>query len=493
MHEFLLHRFLGFVLAFSLLLTFWGCGDGVTESIDIIEIVEKSSDSHDSDIELLYSSSSKSSKVVCVTIKGKVSECDRNLPMYRKNSSASKETSSATVTSSSTSFGTNKFIDTRDDNSYDTVHVGSQVWLAENLNYQFRGSYFLDSYDGVPAFGYYSPADAQVACPSGSHLPSEYEWSVLLNLYSKPSYEGYNIYFSLVGNLLKSKEGWLGRDVGENDIGFNAYPTGYVFNDEFMEFGYRAEFWTSTAAGEDSVRVVRIVANDHYAVIANETNEVFLPVRCVIGDTLVPLSSSSVYVPSSSSDAEVKPSGTYNCSYNECVTEQNLDPTKTYMDVLDDRENKVYKAIKVDTLYWLAQNLDYAQSGSTCASVAENEESNCEAYGRLYTWNQAENACMAGWRIPTRAEFEDLFKNTSENDDLGLAILPTGYIDKTGLTGASSSGYYWTSTEYVSYATTYEYAAQYRVSTGWNTVWATSRDHYLAVRCVRKVGEDASP
>lgn len=85
------------------------------------------------------------SKVVCVTIRGKVSECDHNLPMYRLSSYSKIFNSSDLV---------NKFIDYRDDNSYDTIHAGSQVWLVENLNYRFRGSYFLDSYDGVPAFGY---------------------------------------------------------------------------------------------------------------------------------------------------------------------------------------------------------------------------------------------------------------------------------------------------------------------------------------------------
>lgn len=272
-----------------------------------------------------------------------------------------------------------------------------------------------------------------MACPSGAHLPSEYEWSVLLNRFSKPSYEGYSVYFSLVGNQLKSKDGWLGRDIGENAIGFNVYPTGYVFNDKFMEYGYLAEYWTSTAAGDDSVRVVRLVANDHYAVITNESNKVFLPVRCVIGDTLVPESSSSAYVPGSSSDAVVKPSGAYDCLYNECVTEQNLDPDKTYMDVLDDRENKVYTA---------------------------------------------------------------LFEKMSAENDLGLAFLLTGFYNSASgsLVDVGYLGGYWTSTDYKTYAFTYMYVALYITGSGETDVTgARPSEDYMAVRCVREVNLDEDP
>ncbi|MBR2308401.1 MAG: hypothetical protein IKA48_14600, partial [Fibrobacter sp.] len=55
---------------------------------------------------------------------------------------------------------------------------------------------------------------------------------------------------------------------------------------------------------------------------------------------------------------------------------------------------------------WMVQNLNYkTATGSRCF---EDLESNCNAGGRLYTYEAAKNACPSGWHLPTVDEWTNL-------------------------------------------------------------------------------------
>lgn len=81
----------------------------------------------------------------------------------------------------------------------------------------------------------------------------------------------------------------------------------------------------------------------------------------------------------------------------------------------DSRDGKTYGTIEIRFQPWMTTNMNVKLPGSFCY---ENDESNCEQFGRLYTWDAAQKACPEGWHIPTFDEWKELIDNgtTIEND-----------------------------------------------------------------------------
>jgi len=182
--------------------------------------------------------------------------------------------------------------DARDGKTYNTVLIGTQCWMAQNLNYSTSGVYTplatgqgaagtqkycydnLESncttYGGLYEWvemmngsascngtGSSQPActnPVQGICPSGWHIPSHYEWTLLeKNVGSNPDAFPYDM----------TTTGWLGTDegsnlkesgtahwqlsnTGTNTSGFTALPGGYSWYGTFYALGSNGHWWTST-------------------------------------------------------------------------------------------------------------------------------------------------------------------------------------------------------------------------------------------------------
>lgn len=69
----------------------------------------------------------------------------------------------------------------------------------------------------------------------------------------------------------------------------------------------------------------------------------------------------------------------------------------------DMRDSQKYDLRDVNGTLWTAKNLNISLSGSNCY---KGDNNNCKQYGRLYTLSAAQQACPAGWKLPSRADFE---------------------------------------------------------------------------------------
>ena len=133
------------------------------------------------------------------------------------------------------------FTDSRDGQVYKYVTIGSQVWMAENLNYKTSPSWCYEGSSSKCAeYGrLYTWSAAKTACPAGWHLPDTTEWRSLFDAVGGSS---------VAGVMLKSATGWESDCNGTDSFGFSILPAGrfYDYNGYFYDAGRRAHFWSST-------------------------------------------------------------------------------------------------------------------------------------------------------------------------------------------------------------------------------------------------------
>src|SRR5690554_1049349 len=172
------------------------------------------------------------------------------------------------------------FTDPRDGKVYQTVVIGNQVWMAENLAYlpsvnmvadgseDAAGSYYyVYGYDGTnvadakatdnyatygvlynwtaamdgEASSTTNPSGIQGVCPAGWHLPSDAEWTELTDYLGGTSVAG--------GKLKETgTTHWASPNTGAtNETGFTALPGGgRYYGEEFNGIGYYSSWWSAT-------------------------------------------------------------------------------------------------------------------------------------------------------------------------------------------------------------------------------------------------------
>lgn len=96
--------------------------------------------------------------------------------------------------------------------------------------------------------------------------------------------------------------------------------------------------------------------------------------------------------------------------------------TGTYV---DPRDKQVYKTVKLIGETWLAENLNF-DAGKGCWYY-DNDPSNGQEYGCLYTLGAATKACPPGWRLPTDDEWKKLFTEFGGFQDLKGNRLRMGF------------------------------------------------------------------
>jgi uncharacterized protein (TIGR02145 family)/uncharacterized repeat protein (TIGR02543 family) len=178
-------------------------------------------------------------------------------------------------------------IDARDGQEYETVQIGNQCWMAENLKYlpavvgPGTGSntaphYYVYGYNGTNLSAAKATVNYQnygalynwpaslTACPTGWHLPSDAEWTLLTNYLIAQGFPNSNV-TNGESNALKScrqvssplggncntgeHPRWNSHSThhGFDEFGFSALPGGNRWtNVGFATIGSNGYWWNST-------------------------------------------------------------------------------------------------------------------------------------------------------------------------------------------------------------------------------------------------------
>jgi uncharacterized protein (TIGR02145 family) len=160
-----------------------------------------------------------------------------------------------------------------DGNVYQTVTIGGQVWMAENLKVTrycngdpipnitsdsdwtslttgARCDYDNDA-DNVPVYGrlynWYAVDDSRGIAPEGWHVPTDAEWQTLVDYLGGSSVAGGKM--KTTGTIEEETGLWGHPNEGAtNESGFSALPGGYRshLDGYFGSLGSDALFWSST-------------------------------------------------------------------------------------------------------------------------------------------------------------------------------------------------------------------------------------------------------
>jgi uncharacterized protein (TIGR02145 family) len=141
--------------------------------------------------------------------------------------------------------------DSRDEKMYRITAIGTQVWMAENLNYNANGSKcYNNTASYCKTYGYlYNLETAMLACPAGWHLPSGDEWDILMEYVQTDNGEDYTsgTNASIAGEHLKARNGWNSNGNGLDTYGFAALPGGFGNSGgSFLSAGSQGFWWSAS-------------------------------------------------------------------------------------------------------------------------------------------------------------------------------------------------------------------------------------------------------
>ena len=284
-----------------------------------------SGDSHEES-----SSSSSSSSLKSVSSSGNRSSSSSSSEKAKSSSSSKGEAKSSSSNQSSSSSEENddgwswdvskdaylnpeidygSMTDSRDGRIYKTVKIGSQVWMAENLNYAdsvktpsllkrswcynnkaencaVAGRLYIwaaaidsvalyDDGNGVNCGdGLYCrlPAKIQGVCPDGWHLPTHAEWKTLFTKVGGAD---------TAGKILKSQTGWYNNGNGTDSVGFSALPAGELYSGNFYIGGHGASFWSASDYSSSRAYSMGLVNDNKKAYLYYDLKIYGFSVRCL--------------------------------------------------------------------------------------------------------------------------------------------------------------------------------------------------------------------
>ena len=160
--------------------------------------------------------------------------------------------------------------------TYNTIQIGSQCFLKENLNYETGNSWCYDNnpsncniygrlYDWETVMNGANssnliPSGVQGICPSGWHIPSTQEWKTLIDYLGGHAVAG--------GKLKEARTTHWNSPNAEatNTSGFTGLPAGYLQDTtNFSKLGRLGYFWSASAFDNDEAFIMWLYLIDGIA------------------------------------------------------------------------------------------------------------------------------------------------------------------------------------------------------------------------------------
>ena len=327
----------------------------------------------------------------------------------QKTSSSSAKVSSSSVLKQSFSYG--ELVDSRDNQKYKTISIGTQTWMAENLNFvtkegksfcygnkaanctkygrMYQRAAAMDSL--LTGCGASLSCDAkepfQGVCPNGWHLPSNDEWKTLFQYVGSTDN---------AGKILKSTTGWASNGNGTDNYGFSILPGGFYIEKKFMNLESRSYFWTSskTTLYSSSAEGAKADTSIYFALrcflssfdgsclgTGSEQSDVGASIRCIKG------AAKSEVVVNSSSSTGIKPSSSSSSLTNPRSSSSSL--TISVGSMKDSRDGNTYSTVQIGDQIWMAENLRYKADSSFCYDNSSKSCTPDKQSGRLYRFAAA--------------------------------------------------------------------------------------------------------
>ena len=176
-----------------------------------------------------------------------------------------------------------------DGNEYETVEIGEQVWMAENLKVtHYRngdeiptgysdavwenlttGAYAVydDNESNADTYGYlynwYAVDDDRGVCPASWHVPTDGEYTALSDYLGGTSVSGGKLKECTEGSCPESEYWYSPNTEATNESGFTGLPGGaHYYYGNSRHIGYNGSFWSSTEYGSNDAWHRGLESND---------------------------------------------------------------------------------------------------------------------------------------------------------------------------------------------------------------------------------------
>jgi len=184
---------------------------------------------------------------------------------------------------------------------YKTVVIGTQTWMAENLNYDAgSGSYCYGDNNTCDTYGRFlydwatamngasssdaSPSGVQGVCPSGWHLPSDTEWETMASFVASDAgltaKSGDD--WTEIGTVLKANSSLWDINTGTDAYGFAGLPGGYRFTaGSYPNVGHYGYWWSSTEYSSIDAYNRSLFSNDAFFYRSSHGKNHGYSIRCL--------------------------------------------------------------------------------------------------------------------------------------------------------------------------------------------------------------------